>query len=98
MTKIAKTIAKTNGQSQELALSESVVPAWVVSSPSTQSATRSSVKTRTRRPLRCVSALGRFQLFENLDEPFCYRQTPERVPTSSPLQRRVLEQFFQFSA
>src|SRR5438105_9097190 len=32
MTKIAKTIAKTNGQSQELALSESVVPAWVVSS------------------------------------------------------------------
>ena len=76
-------IAKTNGQSQELALSESVVPAWVVPSPSTQSATRSSVKTRTRRPLRCVSALGRFQLFENLDEPFCYRQTPERVPTSS---------------
>ncbi len=42
-------IAKTNGQSQELALSESVVPAWVVPSPSTQSATRSSVKTRTRR-------------------------------------------------
>jgi len=30
MTKIARTIAKTYGQSQELALSESVVPAWVV--------------------------------------------------------------------